>query len=93
MHFTFDGEMPPYLLAKDLILQVIGDIGVAGANYRALEIDGEAIAKMSMEERMTLCNMAIEAGSENAVMSKSIEFILAPVQVEKSLTLSMRLNY
>ncbi len=69
MRFTFDGEMPPYLLAKDLILQVIGDIGVAGANYRALEIDGEAIAQMSMEERMTLCNMAIEAGAKNGVIA------------------------
>ncbi|AFY74960.1 homoaconitate hydratase family protein/3-isopropylmalate dehydratase, large subunit [Synechococcus sp. PCC 7502] len=69
MRFTFDGEMPPYLLAKDLILQVIGDIGVAGANYRALEIDGEAIARMTMEERMTLCNMAIEAGGKNGVIA------------------------
>jgi 3-isopropylmalate/(R)-2-methylmalate dehydratase large subunit len=69
MKFTFDGELPPYLLAKDLILHVIGDIGVAGANYRALEIDGEAIAKMTMEERMTLCNMAIEAGGKNGVIA------------------------
>ncbi|MFN3927112.1 MAG: 3-isopropylmalate dehydratase large subunit [Pseudanabaenaceae cyanobacterium] len=68
MHFTFDGEMPPYLLAKDLILHVIGDIGVSGANYRALEIDGETITQMSMEERMTLCNMAIEAGGKNGVI-------------------------
>jgi 3-isopropylmalate/(R)-2-methylmalate dehydratase large subunit len=60
MRFVFDGEMPPYLLAKDLILQVIGDIGVSGANYRSLQIEGEAIAKMTMEERMTICNMAIE---------------------------------
>jgi 3-isopropylmalate/(R)-2-methylmalate dehydratase large subunit len=69
MHFTFDGEMPPYLLAKDLILHVIGDIGVSGANYRALEIDGETIAQMTMEERMTLCNMAIEAGGKNGVIA------------------------
>jgi 3-isopropylmalate/(R)-2-methylmalate dehydratase large subunit len=69
MRFTFDGIMPPYLLAKDLILQVIGDIGVAGANYRALEIDGEAIAAMTMEERMTLCNMAIEAGGKNGIIA------------------------
>ncbi|MFQ3679464.1 MAG: aconitase family protein, partial [Pseudanabaenaceae cyanobacterium] len=69
MRFTFTGEMPPYLLAKDLILHVIGDIGVAGANYRALEIDGDTIARMSMEERMTLCNMAIEAGGKNATIA------------------------
>ncbi|MCA1904602.1 MAG: 3-isopropylmalate dehydratase large subunit [Cyanobacteria bacterium KgW148] len=69
MRFTFVGEMPPYLLAKDLILQVIGDIGVAGATYRALEIDGETIGAMTMEERMTLCNMAIEAGGKNGVIA------------------------
>lgn len=68
MRFTFVGEMPPYLLAKDLILQVIGDIGVAGATYRALEIEGETIEAMTMEERMTLCNMAIEAGGKNGVI-------------------------
>ncbi|MCS6959783.1 MAG: 3-isopropylmalate dehydratase large subunit [Pseudanabaenaceae cyanobacterium SKYGB_i_bin29] len=68
MRFTFVGEMPPYLLAKDLILQVIGDIGVAGATYRALEIDGETITAMNMEERMTLCNMAIEAGGKNGII-------------------------
>ncbi|MEI6429734.1 MAG: 3-isopropylmalate dehydratase large subunit [Pseudanabaena sp. ELA607] len=69
MKFTFDGVMPPYLLAKDLILHVIGDIGVSGANYRALQIDGEAVSTMTMEERMTLCNMAIEAGGKNGVIA------------------------
>ena len=69
MKFVFDGEMPPYLLAKDLILQVIGDIGVNGATYRALQIEGDAIAKMTMEERMTICNMAIEAGGKNATIA------------------------
>jgi 3-isopropylmalate/(R)-2-methylmalate dehydratase large subunit len=69
MKFTFDGVMPPYLLAKDLILHVIGDIGVSGANYRALQIDGEAVSAMTMEERMTLCNMAIEAGGKNGVIA------------------------
>nr|WP_019498176.1 3-isopropylmalate dehydratase large subunit [Pseudanabaena sp. PCC 6802] len=69
MRFVFNGEMPPYLLAKDLILQVIGDIGVSGANYRALQIEGDTIARMTMEERMTLCNMAIEAGGKNGVIA------------------------
>lgn len=69
MRFIFDGELPPYLLAKDLILQVIGDIGVSGANYRSLQIEGEAVSAMTMEERMTLCNMAIEAGGKNGVIA------------------------
>jgi 3-isopropylmalate/(R)-2-methylmalate dehydratase large subunit len=69
MRFVFDGELPPYLLAKDLILHVIGDIGVSGANYRSLQLEGDAIARMTMEERMTLCNMAIEAGGKNGVIA------------------------
>lgn len=69
MRFVLDGEMPSYLTAKDLILQIIGDITVAGANYRTMEFAGEAIAKMTMEERMTLCNMVIEAGGKNGVIA------------------------
>lgn len=69
MRFTLDGEMPNYLLAKDLILQIIGDIGVAGATYRTMEFTGEAVDKMTMEERMTLCNMVIEAGGKNGVIA------------------------
>ncbi len=69
MRFVFDGEMPDYLLAKDLILQVIGDIGVAGATYRTMEFAGEVVEKMTMEERMTLCNMVIEAGGKNGVIA------------------------
>eukprot|EP00274_Cyanoptyche_gloeocystis_P005760 CAMPEP_0196657206 /NCGR_PEP_ID=MMETSP1086-20130531/22503_1 /TAXON_ID=77921 /ORGANISM="Cyanoptyche gloeocystis , Strain SAG4.97" /LENGTH=519 /DNA_ID=CAMNT_0041990251 /DNA_START=48 /DNA_END=1607 /DNA_ORIENTATION=- len=69
MKFILDGEMPPYLLAKDLILHIIGDISVAGATYRSMEFSGEAIDRMSMEERMTLCNMVIEAGGKNGVIA------------------------
>ncbi|MBC6420250.1 MAG: 3-isopropylmalate dehydratase large subunit [Hormoscilla sp. SP5CHS1] len=69
MRFILDGEMPDYLLAKDLILQIIGDITVSGANYRTLEFCGETIRRMTMEERMTLCNMAIEAGGKNATIA------------------------
>ena len=69
MRFILDGEMPSYLTAKDLILQIIGDISVAGANYRTMEFAGEAIAAMTMEERMTLCNMVIEAGGKNGVIA------------------------
>ncbi|MBD1834004.1 3-isopropylmalate dehydratase large subunit [Cyanobacteria bacterium FACHB-472] len=69
MRFVFDGEIPNYLLAKDLILQIIGDIGVAGATYRALEFSGSTIDGLSMEDRMTLCNMAIEAGGKNGTVA------------------------
>ena len=68
MRFIFNGELPDYLLAKDLILQIIGDIGVAGANYRAMEFAGDTVDRLTMEERMTLCNMVIEAGGKNGTV-------------------------
>jgi 3-isopropylmalate/(R)-2-methylmalate dehydratase large subunit len=69
MRFVFHGQMPPYLMAKDLILAVIGDIGVDGATYRTMEFDGDGVYALNMEERMTLCNMAIEAGGKNGVIA------------------------
>lgn len=67
--FTFDGKMPEYLTAKDLILQILGDITTDGATYRAMEFGGEAIRSMNMMERMTLTNMAIEAGGMNGIIA------------------------
>ncbi len=69
MRFVFEGTLPPWLMAKDLILSVIGDIGFEGGTYRALEFDGEAVFDLSMEERMTLTNMAIEAGGKNGIIA------------------------
>lgn len=69
MRFILNGKMPDYLLAKDLILQIIGDISVAGATYRTMEFAGETVENMTMEERMTLCNMVIEAGGKNGVIA------------------------
>ncbi len=68
MRFVFDGELPPYLMAKDLILRIIGDIGVGGATYRAMEFAGDGVYSLNMEERMTLCNMVIEGGGKNGVI-------------------------
>ena len=69
MRFVFDGEVPSYILAKDLILQIIGDIGVDGGTYRAMEFGGEAVMRLAMEERMTLANMVIEAGGKNGIIA------------------------
>lgn len=69
MRFNFEGEMPPYLMAKDLILNVIGDIGVDGATYRTLEFAGDTVQSLSIDERMTMCNMAIEAGGKNGIIA------------------------
>jgi 3-isopropylmalate/(R)-2-methylmalate dehydratase large subunit len=69
MRFVFHGNLPPYLMAKDLILAVIGDIGCDGATYRAMEFDGDGVYALNIEERMTLCNMVIEAGGKNGVIN------------------------
>lgn len=69
MQFVFKGKMPPYLMAKDLILNIIGKIGTDGATYRTMEFEGQAVSRMNMEERMTLCNMAIEAGAKNGIIA------------------------
>jgi 3-isopropylmalate/(R)-2-methylmalate dehydratase large subunit len=69
MRFVFHGNLPPYLMAKDLILAVIGDIGCDGATYRAMEFDGDGVYALNIEERMTLCNMVIEAGGKNGVIA------------------------
>ncbi|KAK1290569.1 3-isopropylmalate dehydratase [Acorus calamus] len=68
LRFVLDGEMPNFLLAKDLILQIIGEITVSGATYKTMEFVGSTIESLSMEERMTLCNMVIEAGGKNGVV-------------------------
>jgi len=68
MRFTLDGELPAYAMGKDVVLRIIGDIGVDGANYRAMEFLGETVAALDMDERMSICNMAIEAGGKNGIM-------------------------
>ena len=68
LKFAFRGQLPPYLMAKDLILHVIGEIGTAGATYCAMEFVGEAIEGLNIDERCTICNMAIEAGGKNGII-------------------------
>ncbi|MCS7282056.1 MAG: 3-isopropylmalate dehydratase large subunit [Anaerolineae bacterium] len=62
-----EGSLPPMVTAKDVILHIIGHLGADGANYRALEFGGSTVAAMSVEERMTLCNMAVEAGAKTGL--------------------------
>jgi 3-isopropylmalate/(R)-2-methylmalate dehydratase large subunit len=80
MRFVFHGKLPPYLMAKDLILAVIGDIGCDGATYRAMEFDGDGVYALNIEERMTLCNMVIEAGGKNGAIAPdevTLDFVKA----------------
>jgi 3-isopropylmalate/(R)-2-methylmalate dehydratase large subunit len=64
MRAIVDGKLPPGVTAKDIILAIIGEIGTAGGTGYALEYAGEAIAALSMEGRMTVCNMSVEAGAK-----------------------------
>jgi len=65
---VFNGKLPADVTAKDLILTAIGRLGVEGANYKALEITGPVIDRLSMEGRLTMCNMAIEAGAKTGIV-------------------------
>ena len=80
LRFVLEGAMPTYLSAKDLILQIIGDISVDGATYCAMEFTGSAIAALSIEERCTICNMAVEAGAKNGIIApdqKTFDYVQA----------------
>ncbi len=66
---VIDGELPENVMSKDVILRIIGDLGADGATYRALEFTGSTIEKMSVASRMTMSNMAIEAGAKCALFT------------------------
>ena len=69
MRITVDGTLPSHVSAKDLILAIIGEIGAGGAIGHAVEFAGPAIDALSMEGRMTVCNMAVEAGARTGIMA------------------------
>ena len=68
MKFIYHGKLNRWVGGKDLILHTIGDIGVDGALYRAMEFEGETIRSLKMFARLTMCNMAIEAGGKNGII-------------------------
>jgi 3-isopropylmalate/(R)-2-methylmalate dehydratase large subunit len=77
MRVRVDGAMPPGVTAKDIVLAIIGKIGTAGGTGHAIEFAGDTVEKLSIEGRMTICNMAIEAGARAgmiAVDDKTIEY-------------------
>src|ERR671911_441971 len=69
MRVTVDGALPPGVPAKDIILSIIGEIGTAGGTGHVIEYAGEAIRALSMEGRMTVCNMSIEAGARAGIIA------------------------
>ena len=70
-----EGELNPSIAPKDIILNIIGDIGIAGATYKTAEFCGETIEKMGVEGRATMCNMAMEMGAKNGIMEPNREVI------------------
>jgi 3-isopropylmalate/(R)-2-methylmalate dehydratase large subunit len=76
--FVFHGKLPRWVGGKDLILYTIGQIGVDGALYQAMEFTGETISSLSMEGRFTMANMAVEAGGKNGIFhvdEKTLEYV------------------
>lgn len=63
------GRFAPFVMSKDVILHILGKLGVSGANYRGIEFAGPAIEEMSIAGRMTLCNMSIEAGAKAGIVA------------------------
>ena len=78
MRFKLEGKMPKGVMAKDVILHVIGLIGFDGATYKAMQYEGSGVNEMNMDDRMTIANMAIEAGGKNGVFpcdQKTIDYV------------------
>ncbi len=86
--FVINGKLPKYSSGKDIILYIIGKIGVDGARYCSMEFVGDTISELSVEGRMTIANMAIEAGGKNgifAVDNKTIDYMKPRAQHQWSI--------
>jgi 3-isopropylmalate/(R)-2-methylmalate dehydratase large subunit len=84
MHFRLEGQLQPGVMAKDVILHCIGEIGFDGATYRAMQFDGPGVTSLSMDDRMTIANMAIEAGGKNGIFpfdARTAEYVDARTQL------------
>ncbi|MFL6340690.1 MAG: aconitase/3-isopropylmalate dehydratase large subunit family protein [Nitrososphaeraceae archaeon] len=66
--FNIIGKKPDYIMAKDIILKIIGDLGTDGANYKSMQFSGDIIKQLEMDERLTLTNMTTEAGAKNGII-------------------------
>ena len=75
LKFIYKGKIDKWVSGKDLILYTIGDIGVRGALYKSMEFTGDAIHDLPMDDRFSMCNMAIEAGAKNGIISPDAETI------------------
>ncbi len=96
MRVTVDGQLPPGVTAKDIILAIIGEIGTAGGTGYVLEYSGEAIRALSMEGRMTVCNMSIEGGARAGLIApdeKTFAYIQGRPRAPKGAAWEAALSY
>ena len=91
-----DGQLPPGVTAKDIILAIIGEIGTAGGTGHVIEFAGEAIRALSMEGRMTVCNMTIEGGARAGLIApdeKTFEYVKGRPRAPKGAALDQAIAY
>jgi len=91
-----DGQLPPGVTAKDIILAIIGEIGTAGGTGHVIEFAGEAIRALSMEGRMTVCNMTIEGGARAGLIApdeKTFAYVKGRPRAPKGAAFDMALDY
>ncbi len=96
MRVTVDGKLPEGVTAKDIILAIIGEIGTAGGTGHVIEYAGEAIRSLSMEGRMTVCNMSIEGGARAGMIApdeKTFEYIKGRPKAPKGAAWDMAMRY
>src|SRR5436853_4833807 len=96
MRAVVDGKLPAGVTAKDIILAIIGEIGTAGGTGYALEYAGEAIRALSMEGRMTVCNMSIEGGARAGLIApdeKTFTYVKGRPRAPKGEAFDMALEY
>ncbi len=96
MRVTVDGVLPDHVTAKDIVLAIIGEIGTAGGTGHVIEYDGEAIRALSMEGRMTVCNMSIEAGARAGMIApdaKTFEYLKGRPMAPRGAAWDMAMKY
>jgi 3-isopropylmalate/(R)-2-methylmalate dehydratase large subunit len=80
LYFKLNGKLPDHVMAKDFILKVIGDISTEGGAYKTMQFGGSGISEMSVESRLTLCNMTTEAGAKNGIVEpdqKVVDYLVS----------------
>lgn len=75
LKFVINGQLKPWVTGKDIILYIIGKIGVDGALYKAMEFEGSTIDQLSLDSRLSICNMAIEAGGKNGIIKADVKTV------------------